>query len=34
VIGRIHKNALWLDLRCLEEEQQQAFLAQLATLEL
>lgn len=27
VIGRLHKNALWLDLRCLDQEEQ--FLAQL-----
>ena len=32
VIGRIHKNAIWLDLRCLEPEQQQAFSAQLDSL--
>ena len=32
VIGRLHKNALWLDLRCLELEQQQAFTAQLDSL--
>jgi L-seryl-tRNA(Ser) seleniumtransferase len=30
VIGRIHEGALWLDLRCLEDEQ--AFAAQLAAL--
>ena len=29
VIGRVHEGALWLDLRCLEDEAQ--FLAQLAT---
>jgi len=29
VIGRVHESALWLDLRCLEDEAQ--FLAQLAT---
>jgi L-seryl-tRNA(Ser) seleniumtransferase len=34
VIGRIHRKALWLDLRCLEESQQQAFLAQLESLAL
>jgi L-seryl-tRNA(Ser) seleniumtransferase len=34
VIGRIHKNALWLDLRCLEPERQQTFLAQLDSLQL
>jgi L-seryl-tRNA(Ser) seleniumtransferase len=34
VIGRIHKNALWLDLRCLEPEQQPAFSAQLDSLQL
>ena len=34
VIGRIHKNLLWLDLRCLEPEQQQAFAAQLDSLQL
>lgn len=32
VIGRLHKSALWLDLRCLEADQQQAFLAQLDSL--
>ena len=30
VIGRVHEGALWLDLRCLEDEQ--AFAAQLATI--
>jgi L-seryl-tRNA(Ser) seleniumtransferase len=30
VIGRVHEGALWLDLRCLEDEA--AFTAQLATL--
>ena len=34
VIGRTHKNALWLDLRCLETEQHQAFIAQLDSLQL
>lgn len=34
IIGRVHKNALWLDLRCLEEEQQQAFVEQLSMLSL
>ena len=34
VIGRLHKNALWLDLRCLEPEQQEAFTAQLDSLQL
>ena len=34
VIGRMHKNAVWLDLRCLESEQQQAFSAQLGSLQL
>ena len=29
VIGRLHKNAVWLDLRCLEADQQQAFVEQL-----
>lgn len=33
VIGRMHKNAVWLDLRCLEPEQQQAFSAQLGSLQ-
>lgn len=32
IIGRIHKNALWLDLRCLEKDQQQAFIEQLEIL--
>jgi L-seryl-tRNA(Ser) seleniumtransferase len=32
VIGRLHKNALWLDLRCLETDQQPQFLAQLQSL--
>ncbi|MFT4519499.1 MAG: L-seryl-tRNA(Ser) seleniumtransferase [Halioglobus sp.] len=34
VIGRLHKNALWLDLRCLEQHQQQVFIEQLQTLKL
>ena len=34
VIGRTHKNALWLDLRCLETTQQQAFVGQLDSLQL
>ncbi len=34
VIGRIHKGALWLDLRCLEPEQQTGFADQLADLSL
>jgi L-seryl-tRNA(Ser) seleniumtransferase len=34
VIGRIYKNAVWLDLRCLEPEPQQAFSAQLRSLQL
>jgi L-seryl-tRNA(Ser) seleniumtransferase len=29
VIGRVHKRALWLDLRCLEESQEERFLSQL-----
>jgi len=33
IIGRLHKSALWLDLRCLEDEQQQAFVAQLVSLQ-
>jgi L-seryl-tRNA(Ser) seleniumtransferase len=32
VIGRIHKGALWLDLRCLEAEQEETLSAQLAGL--
>lgn len=32
VIGRIHKGALWLDLRCLEPEQEPVFTSQLAAL--
>ncbi|MEH6569313.1 MAG: L-seryl-tRNA(Sec) selenium transferase [Halioglobus sp.] len=32
IIGRVHKSALWLDLRCLEEEQQQTFVEQLGML--
>ena len=32
VIGRLHKGALWMDLRCLEPEQEAGFLEQLATL--
>ena len=32
VIGRIHKGAIWLDLRCLEVEQTEAFSAQLTDL--
>jgi L-seryl-tRNA(Ser) seleniumtransferase len=34
VIGRLHKNALWLDCRCLEADQQQAFITQLESLQL
>jgi L-seryl-tRNA(Ser) seleniumtransferase len=34
VIGRIHKGAIWLDLRCLESEQATVFSAQLAELSL
>jgi L-seryl-tRNA(Ser) seleniumtransferase len=34
VIGRIHKSALWLDLRCLEQEQQDVFSEQLDSLQL
>ncbi len=34
VIGRLHKNALWLDLRCLESAQQQQFTDQLHALTL
>ena len=34
VIGRLHKNAVWLDLRCLEPEQQKAFSAQMGSLQL
>lgn len=34
VIGRIHKNALWLDLRCLETQQQQVFVTQLKSMQL
>ena len=33
VIGRIHENAVWLDLRCLEEPQESEFIAQLSQLE-
>jgi len=32
VIGRLHKGALWMDLRCLEPNQEAGFLEQLATL--
>ena len=32
VIGRLHKGALWLDLRCLEAEQETEFSNQLALL--
>jgi L-seryl-tRNA(Ser) seleniumtransferase len=32
VIGRIADDTLWLDLRCLEQDQREAFLAQLAHL--
>ncbi|MEP0202968.1 MAG: L-seryl-tRNA(Sec) selenium transferase [Halioglobus sp.] len=34
VVGRLHKGALWLDLRCLEESQQALFVEQLGTLRL
>ena len=34
VIGRLHKNALWLDLRCLEANQQPLFVEQLDSLHL
>lgn len=34
VIGRLHKNALWLDLRCLEADQQSLFVDQLGSLHL
>lgn len=34
IIGRLHKGALWLDMRCLEATQQTAFLAQLHSLAL
>jgi L-seryl-tRNA(Ser) seleniumtransferase len=30
VIGRVAQDALWLDLRCLQEHQQQRFIEQLA----
>ena len=30
VIGRMHKGALWLDLRCLEADQERVFTDQLA----
>ena len=33
VVGRVHKRALWLDLRCLEEAQEERFLAQLDRLQ-
>lgn len=32
VIGRLHKGALWLDLRCLESEQEASFAGQLDAL--
>ena len=32
VIGRLHKGALWLDLRCLEDDQQAEFTLQLDSL--
>jgi L-seryl-tRNA(Ser) seleniumtransferase len=32
VIGRLHKGALWLDLRCLETEQEATFMNQLGAL--
>jgi L-seryl-tRNA(Ser) seleniumtransferase len=34
VIGRLHKNALWLDLRCLETKEQSLFVDQLGSLHL
>ena len=34
IIGRLHKSALWLDLRCLEPDMERVFLAQLASLTL
>jgi L-seryl-tRNA(Ser) seleniumtransferase len=34
VIGRLHKSALWLDFRCLEPDQQHAFITQLDSLQL
>jgi len=34
VIGRMHKGALWLDLRCLEAEQESAFRSQMGALSL
>jgi L-seryl-tRNA(Ser) seleniumtransferase len=34
VIGRIHKNAIWLDLRCMEESQESEFIEQICTLTL
>ena len=32
VIGRVAQDALWLDLRCLQEHQQQRFIEQLSLL--
>ena len=32
VIGRLHKGALWLDLRCLEKAQETAFIRQMESL--
>jgi L-seryl-tRNA(Ser) seleniumtransferase len=32
VIGRVAQDALWLDLRCLDEHQRQRFIDQLALL--
>jgi L-seryl-tRNA(Ser) seleniumtransferase len=32
VIGRLHQNSIWLDLRCMEQKQEQAFIEQLGGL--